>query len=78
MATNILLNVSKDEEARAYYESELIFQADQRGRIRQAVEEAKYEMAVELLKNGVSIEVIAKSSGLSIEKIKTLIGSSTL
>jgi predicted transposase/invertase (TIGR01784 family) len=39
MATNILLEVSKDEEARAYYESELRFQLDQSSRMAQAKRE---------------------------------------
>jgi len=52
MARNILIEVSKDEEARAYYESELIFELDQRGRINQAKREGmaeaekKYEMEI--------------------------------
>jgi flagellar biosynthesis/type III secretory pathway protein FliH len=43
MATNILLKVSADEVARAEYESQLIFEADQRGRIRQAKDEGREE-----------------------------------
>jgi predicted transposase/invertase (TIGR01784 family) len=43
MATNILLEVSKDEETRAYYESELIFELDQRGRFNQAKREGREE-----------------------------------
>jgi len=39
MATNILLQVSKDEEARAYYESELRFQLDQNSRFNHAKRE---------------------------------------
>jgi predicted transposase/invertase (TIGR01784 family) len=41
MATNILLQVSKDEEARAYYESELRFQLDQNSRYNHAIREGK-------------------------------------
>ena len=39
MAAKILMEVSKDEEARAYYESELIFELDQIGRYNQAKRE---------------------------------------
>ena len=35
-------------------------------------EQGKIEMAIELLKNGVSAEIIAKSSKLPIEEIKKL------
>jgi len=56
MAKNILNAVSKDEEARAYYESELIFELDQRGRMNQAMrqgkEEGKIEVALNLIKMG--------------------------
>ena len=62
MATNILLEVSKDEEARAYYESELIFELDQRGKMRQAKEEGKLEMVREMLLDGESIQKIMKYS----------------
>ena len=39
MARNILIEVSKDEEARAYYESELIFELDQNGKMNHAKRE---------------------------------------
>ena len=68
MATNILLEVSKDEEARAYYESELIFKLDQRGNMRMAKEEgriegkeeAKKEYEDEIKKLKVEIEELKK------------------
>ena len=41
MAKSILLEVSADEAARAYYDSELMFELDQRGRMREAREEGE-------------------------------------
>ena len=86
MAKNILLEVSKEEEARAYYESELIFELDQRGRMNQALRqgkeegrlegriegkfEANIETAKEMLKDGIDIETIAKYTKLSAEEIR--------
>ena len=71
MTTNGLLNVSKDEATRAYYESELIFELDQRGKIRKAVEEERIKNAKSLL-DILNIETIAKKFQLSIEEVEAL------
>jgi len=71
MATNILMEVSKDEEARAYYESELIFQLDQNGRMAQARNEKAIEIAKNLL-DVLDIETIATKTGLTVEEVEAL------
>jgi predicted transposase/invertase (TIGR01784 family) len=74
MATNILLTVSKDEEARAQYESELRFQLDQSSRMagakKEGRKEAQIEMAKKMLKRGISIEDVLEDSGLTIEELE--------
>ena len=47
MANEVLIEVSRDEETRAYYESELIFQLDQNGKIAQAVKEAEAKFEIQ-------------------------------
>ena len=51
MAANILIQVSKDEEARAYYESELIWELDHNSRInyakREGIDEGRAEGRIE-------------------------------
>ena len=73
MATNILRQVSQDEEARAYYESELIFELDQRGRIRHALEEERITLAKNLL-DVLHIDVIIEKFNLTAVEIKALKG----
>ena len=72
MATNILREVSKDEETRAYYESELIFELDQRGRFKQAKEDGKIEMVKEMLLNGEEMAKIVKYSKFTEKEIKDI------
>lgn len=87
MAKNILIEVSADEAARAQYESELIFELDQRGRINHARAEgkaegklegkleSKLEIARNLFKMGLSITQIAEGTGLSEAEIEKSIKS---
>jgi predicted transposase/invertase (TIGR01784 family) len=81
MAANILMEVSKEEEARAYYESELIFELDQNGRLRQAreqgfeqgVEQGIEQMVIKMLKkNQYSVEEIAEAAEFSAERISEI------
>lgn len=76
MAKNVLLEISKDEEARSYYESELIFALDQQGRFNHAKNEGKLEGKLEMVRNllkmGVPIEQIAEASEKSIAEIEAL------
>ena len=87
MANNILLEVSKDEETRAYYESELIFELDQRGRFRQAKQEGREEgieeaerkahdekigMVKEMLLEGEPMKKILKYSKFPEDKIRDI------
>ena len=81
MAANILMEVSKEEEARAYYESELIFELDQNGRLRQAreqgvehgIEQGIEQMVINMLKkNKYSVEEIAEAAEFSAERIREI------
>lgn len=72
MAKNILNEVSKDEEARAYYESQLIFELDQRGRINHAKDETKIEIARNMLKRGTPLQYIVEDTGLSEDQVKAI------
>ena len=84
MATNILIQVSKDEEARAYYESELIWELDHNSRMnnakREGIEEGKLEgkleeriaIAEEMISNNEPLEMIIRYSKLTEEKIRQL------
>jgi len=72
MATDVLELISKDEKERLRYESELVFDLDQRSRISDARKEGKIEVAKMLLKFGDSIEKIATVTGLSIGEIRDL------
>ena len=77
------MEVSADEEARAYYESELIFKLDQRGKFREAREEGREEgrkegreeERIEMAKNlldVLDIDIISKKFKLTADEIKTL------
>ena len=70
MASNILLQVSKDEEARAYYESELRFELDHNSRMNYAKIEGKIEVAIRMAKRGTPIQHIIEDTGLSEETIR--------
>ena len=74
MATNILIQVSKEEEARAYYESELRFELDQSSKMNHAIRKAKAEMAKNLIEMGLSNAQISKATDflLSEEEIEAL------
>lgn len=72
MSKNILNEVSKDEEARAYYESQLIYELDQQGKINHAKKEGKLEVALNLLKIGMPILQISEVTGFDVKTIETL------
>jgi predicted transposase/invertase (TIGR01784 family) len=77
MATNILLTVSKDEEARAQYESELRFQLDQNSRTNYAVKEALKQRDMEMAKNlldVLDVKIIADKFNMTVEEVETLKG----
>jgi len=64
------------EELEAYHYAEMRRQ-DEKGKtelaIKRAKVESKEEMVIEFFKNGVSIEIIAKSAKLTIEQIKDIL-----
>ena len=67
---------SKDEAARAYYESELIFQLDQNGRIAHALKQRDIEIVKRLLKH-LDVETIAKEFDMAVEEVEALRGDSS-
>ena len=76
MARNILIEISKDEIARAQYESELLFALDNNSRLAYAeekgIEKGKLEAARDFLEFGDSVEKVAKVLKLPLEKIKEI------
>jgi predicted transposase/invertase (TIGR01784 family) len=52
--------------------SDIRMRAAREAGIEQGIEQGKEEMAKNLLSNGISLDVIAKSAGLSLEKIQAL------
>ena len=72
MATDVLELISKDEKERLRYESELIFDLDQRSRVNDARKEGKVEVAKSMLSDGLEYETIMKYTELSLEEIQSL------
>ena len=75
-AYDLLKIISKDEKARMLYEARQAEISDQLTRIKSAEAKGrakgKEEAAINFLKLGVNEEVVAKGTGLSIEKIQEL------
>lgn len=61
-----------DDAEKAYYERQQIMLMDEHSRLESAENKAKREIAKELKKNGVSIDVIVKSTGLTKVEIERL------
>lgn len=68
-AYDLLQIISKDGKARMLYEARQAEISDQLTRIKSAAEEGKEEDAINFLKLGVSEEIVAKGTGLSVEKV---------
>lgn len=68
-AYDLLQVISQDDNARMAYEARETEIRDQMTRIKSAEERSKMEIATNLLKLGVSIDIIIKATGLSEEKI---------
>jgi len=72
-AYDLLQIISKDEKARMLYESRQAEISDQLTRIKSAEEkgklEGKLEDAISFLKLGVNEEIVARGTGLSVEKV---------
>jgi len=75
-AMNTIDTMSLNAKEREYYESEKKVMRDRdavmQTAVENAVDSAKVEIAKEFKKNGVSNEIIAKSTGFSIEQIEKL------
>jgi predicted transposase/invertase (TIGR01784 family) len=54
------------------YEKVCMRENDEKNRIEKAVEDGKIEVAIKLKNHGIAIEIIAKSTGLSIAQIEAL------
>ena len=76
MASEVLVNITKEdiEWARQLSEEKRIldYQSDRESDRREAREEGLKEVAKKLKENGVSLEIIAQSTGLSPEEIAGL------
>jgi len=72
-AYDLLKIISKDEKAKMLYESRQAEISDQLTRIKSAEEkgklEGKLEDAISFLKLGVNEEIVARGTGLSVEKV---------
>jgi len=71
-AYNLLKIISKDDKAKMLYESRQAEISDELTRLKSARDGAKEEDAVNFLKLGISEELVAKGTGLSIEKVLEL------
>jgi len=75
-AYNILEVISKDDNARAAYESREAELHDQMTRLKSAKEEGIKETTIKNAKNflimGLDIEMVAKGTGLSVEEVQKI------
>ena len=71
-AYNLLKVISKDEKAKMLYEARQAEISDELTRLKSARDEKGIEDATNFLRLGVSEEIVAKGTGLSIEKVLEL------
>jgi len=72
MAAQILQTISRSERERSLYESQLIYELDQRSEKESAILTAKREVAKTLKRDGFPMEAIAKSTGVPLNEVATL------
>ena len=84
MAAQVLETISQDEREQMILEAQLLYEADQKAEIRYALrtgreegrEKGREESTREIAKNfkmkNISLDIIAESTGLSLEVLKTL------
>ena len=76
MASEVVLNISKDEIERARLRSELKYELDTQSRIveakREGIREGQEETARNALAKGLSVELIREITGLTTEEIEKL------
>ena len=76
MAVQTLLTISKNEQERLAYESQMIYELDQRSEKASAerigVLLGKLEVAKNLKHSGISLDVIARNTGFSVEELAAL------
>ncbi|GHV52354.1 hypothetical protein FACS1894216_08320 [Synergistales bacterium] len=72
LASELLLNISQDENERAHFRSRRMLQMDHEHDMIARYNKGQSDMARNLLKAGVSPDIIASSSGLSINEILAL------
>ena len=71
-AYNLLKVISKDEKAKMLYEARQAEISDELTRLKSARDEKGIEDAMNFLKLGISEEIVAKGTGISIEKVLEL------
>jgi len=71
-AYNLLKIISKDDKAKMLYESRQAEISDELTRLKAAKDEKGIEDAINFLRLGVSEEIVAKGTGISIEKVLEL------
>lgn len=72
MAVDVLKYISKSELERLRYEDEILAEIDQEAEIDYALKEEKVRMAIEAIKEGLALELIAKLTKLDISIIREL------
>jgi len=72
MATQILQTISKEERERSLYQSQLIYELDQRSEKESAVKEAKLEIARNLKLKNIPIDVISETTGVPLDEVAAI------
>jgi len=72
MAVDVLKYMSRSDIERMWYEDEILAEIDREAEIDYKLKEERIETAMELLRNGIDITIIAKSTKQSINEIEKL------
>ena len=72
MAAQILQTISRSERERSLYESQLIYELDQRSEKASAVLEGKREVAKNLKLKNIPLDVISETTGFPLEELVAL------
>jgi len=72
MATQILQTISRSERERSLYESQLIYELDQRSAEESAELRGKREVAKNLKLKNIPLDVISETTGFPLEELVTL------
>ena len=72
MAAQILQTISRSERERSLYESQLIYELDQRSAEESAELRGKREVAKNLKLKNIPLDVISETTGFPLEELVTL------